>query len=54
MRCATRGRTGTAAACYRYQRQGAPSAQFSRDKILMAGGAMAFGDEDPKQDTLAR
>ncbi|WP_363797048.1 galactose oxidase-like domain-containing protein [Lysobacter firmicutimachus] len=34
--------------------QGAPSAQFSRDKILMAGGAVAFGDEDPKQDTLAR
>ncbi|WP_363798310.1 galactose oxidase-like domain-containing protein [Lysobacter firmicutimachus] len=32
--------------------QGAPSAQFSRDKILMAGGAMAFGNENPKEDTL--
>ncbi|MBX9400887.1 DUF1929 domain-containing protein [Lysobacter sp. BMK333-48F3] len=34
--------------------QGAPSAQFSRDKILMAGGATAFGNEDPKEDTLAQ
>ncbi|MGO1003820.1 galactose oxidase-like domain-containing protein [Lysobacter sp. CA196] len=32
--------------------QGAPSAQFSRDKILMAGGATAFGDENPDNDTL--
>ncbi|WP_363800143.1 galactose oxidase-like domain-containing protein [Lysobacter firmicutimachus] len=32
--------------------QGAPSAQYAPDKILMTGGAAAFGDEDPKQDTL--
>ncbi|MEI2453463.1 MULTISPECIES: galactose oxidase-like domain-containing protein [Lysobacter] len=30
--------------------QGAPSAQFSRDKILMAGGAMAFGNENAEED----